>query len=167
MVREAPERRPSSRLNPRKDWYANVEAIEAPDPYTVVFRLKRPQPSLLLMLASGYSPVYPAHVPLAELRGPAASAPGPFKLKEWRTGEFVEYVKNPDYFVKGRPYLDGIKLHRSSASAAPGSPRCRPASSTWSCRGEMTKTIAEQLKSGAPPSWSSPRPTTTSATTCS
>ena len=53
------------RLNPRKDWYANVEAIEAPDPYTVVFRLKRPQPSLLLMLASGYSPVYAAHVPPA------------------------------------------------------------------------------------------------------
>ena len=34
---------------------------------------------------------------------------GPFKLKEWRRGEFVEYVKNPDYFVKGRPYLDGLK----------------------------------------------------------
>ena len=58
MVREAPEPPAKLRLNPRKDWYANVEAIEAPDPHTVVFRLKRPQPSLLLMLASGYSPIY-------------------------------------------------------------------------------------------------------------
>ena len=32
---------------------------------------------------------------------------GPFKLKDWRRGEFVDMVKNPDYFVKGRPYLDG------------------------------------------------------------
>ena len=32
------------RLNPRREWYANVEAVEAPDPLTVVFRLKRPQP---------------------------------------------------------------------------------------------------------------------------
>ena len=34
---------------------------------------------------------------------------GPFKFKEWRRGEFVELVKNPDYFVKGRPYLDAIR----------------------------------------------------------
>ena len=68
VVREAPDAAGKLRLNPRKDWYANVEAIETPDAYTVVFRLKRPQPSLLLMLASGYSPVYAAHVPLNELR---------------------------------------------------------------------------------------------------
>src|SRR5215471_9658652 len=62
MVRGAPDAQGKLRLSPRKDWYANIDAIEAPDPYTVVFRLKRPQPSLLLLLASGYSPVYAAHV---------------------------------------------------------------------------------------------------------
>jgi peptide/nickel transport system substrate-binding protein len=67
LVREAPEATAKLRINPRKDWYANVEHIEAPDPYTVVFRLKRPQPSLLLMLASGYSPIYAAHVPARQL----------------------------------------------------------------------------------------------------
>ena len=102
LVREAPEATAKLRLNPRKDWYANVEAIETADPYTVVFRLKRPQPSILMMLASGQSPVYPAHVPLAEQRSRCVGT-GPFKFKEWRRGEYVEYVKNPDYFVKGRP----------------------------------------------------------------
>ena len=97
------------RINPRKDWYANVEAIEAPDPHTVVFHLKRPQPSLLLMLASGYTPGLRRPRAARAATGPAASGTGPFKLKEWRKGEFVEYVKNPDYFVKGRPYLDGLK----------------------------------------------------------
>jgi len=67
MVREAKDAQGKLRLNPRKDWFANVDTIEAPDPSTVVFHLKRPQPSLLLMLASGYSPVYPAHVPAAEM----------------------------------------------------------------------------------------------------
>ncbi|HZV94780.1 MAG TPA: ABC transporter substrate-binding protein, partial [Candidatus Nitrosocosmicus sp.] len=100
MVREAPDATAKLRINPRKDWYANVEHIEAPDPYTVVFRLKRPQPSLLLMLASGYSPVYAAHVPAASYRTGCVGT-GPFKVKEWRKGEFVEYVKNPDFFVKG------------------------------------------------------------------
>ena len=64
VVREGPEAPAKLRLSARRDWYVNVEAIETPDPPVVVFRLKRPQPSLLLMLASGYSPVYPAHVPL-------------------------------------------------------------------------------------------------------
>lgn len=108
VVREAPDAPARLRLNPRKDWYANVEAIEAPDPYTVVFRLKRPQPSLLLMLASGQSPVYPAHVPPAEQRTRCVGT-GPFKLKEWKRGESVEYVRNPDYWAKGRPYLDGLR----------------------------------------------------------
>ena len=50
------------------------------DPYTVVFRLKRPQPSLLMMLASGYSPIYAAHVNPADYRN-AASAPGPSRSR--------------------------------------------------------------------------------------
>lgn len=108
IVRGAPDAKGKLRVNPRKLWYENVEAIEAPDPHTVVFRLKRPQPSLLLMLASGYSPIYPAHVPVPEFKTKCIGT-GPFKLKEYKPGEFLEFVKNPDYFVKGRPYLDGIR----------------------------------------------------------
>src|SRR5215831_9488700 len=96
------------RVNPRKLWYENVESIDATEPQTVIFRLKQPQPSLLLMLASGYAPIYPAHVPLSELRTKCVGT-GPFKLKEYRQGELIELVKNSDYFVKGRPYLDGIR----------------------------------------------------------
>ncbi|HUK63394.1 MAG TPA: ABC transporter substrate-binding protein, partial [Dongiaceae bacterium] len=68
IAREAPEAAGKLRINPRKEWYENVDAITIPDPSTVVFKLKRPQPALLLMLASGQSPVYPAHVPPAEFR---------------------------------------------------------------------------------------------------
>ena len=85
-----------------------MESIDATEPQSVIFRLKRPQPSLLLMLASGYSPIYPAHVSLSELRTKCIGT-GPFKLKEYRQGELIELVKNPDYFAKGRPYLDGIR----------------------------------------------------------
>jgi peptide/nickel transport system substrate-binding protein len=108
IVREAPEAQAKLRMNARKDWYANVEAIEAPEPFTVVFRLRRPQPSLLLMLASGYSPVYAAHLPPSSYRTGCIGT-GPFKLKEWKRGESIEYVKNPDYFISGRPYLDGLR----------------------------------------------------------
>src|SRR5437016_3973898 len=128
MLREAPEAPAKLRFNPRKEWWANVEAVDAIDPLTVVFRLKRPQPSLLLMLASGYTPIYAAHVPAASYRAGCVGT-GPFKLKEWRKGEFVEYVKNTDYFVKGRPYLDGVRYliiaERGTAPPAGGRDRIR------------------------------------------
>jgi len=81
VVREAKDAPAKLRLSPRKEWYENVEAIETPDPYSVIFKLKRPQPSLLLMLAAGYSPVLPAHVPIAELRQRCVGT-GPFKEKQ-------------------------------------------------------------------------------------
>src|SRR5204862_445676 len=123
------------------------EPIEAPAPHTVVFRLKRPQPSLLLLLASGYSPIYPAHVPLADLKTTCVGT-GPFKLKEYRPGEFVEYVKNPDYFVKGRPYLDGVKwIHikdRSTQIAALQAGQLDVGGSGWN------KANAETAQKGKP-----------------
>src|SRR5258708_339602 len=50
------------RVNPRRPWYSNVEAVTANGDYEVTFRLKRPQPALLALLASGWSAVYPCHV---------------------------------------------------------------------------------------------------------
>jgi peptide/nickel transport system substrate-binding protein len=148
MVRAAPDAQAKLRLSPRKDWYANVEAIEAPDPHTVVFRLKRPQPGLLAMLASGYSPVYAAHVNPATYRT-ACIGTGPFKVKEWRKGEYVDYVKNPDYFVKGRPYLDSLRYivikERGTRVAA-----LQAGQLDVSFPGEISKTAAEQLKAAVP-----------------
>src|ERR1051325_4114247 len=148
VVREAAEAPAKLRINPRKEWYANVDAIEAPDPYTVVFRLKRPQPSLIAMLASGYSPVIPAHVPLAEHRSRCIGT-GPFKFKEWKRGQSVELVRNPDYFVKGRPYLDGVRytviVERGTRVAA-----LQAGQIDVAYPGETTLAIAEQLKNAVP-----------------
>jgi peptide/nickel transport system substrate-binding protein len=148
VVREAPEAPAKLRLNPRKDWYANIEAIEAPEAYTVIFRLKRPQPSLLLMLASGYSPVYPSHVPLADLRQRCVGT-GPFRLKEYVRGQMVEMERNPDYFIPGRPYLDGIRYpiitERGTRLAALQAGRL-----DTSVPLEMTKLMAEGAKKNAP-----------------
>jgi len=148
MLREAPDAVGKLRLNPRKDWYSNVEHVEAADAYTVVFRLKRPQPSLLVMLASGQAPVYPAHVPTAEHRTRCVGT-GPFKFKEWKRGEYVDFVKNPDYFVKGRPYLDGLRYvvitERGTRAAALQAGRLDVAGP-----GETTKSMADQYRAAVP-----------------
>jgi peptide/nickel transport system substrate-binding protein len=148
MVREAPDAGAKLRINPRKDWYANLQNVEAPDAYTVIFHLKRPQPSLILMLASGYTPVYAAHIPPQQYRTTCVGT-GPFKVKEWRHGEYVEYVKNPDYFVKGRPYLDGLKYivikERGTRTAA-----LQAGQLDVAMPGETTKAASEQLKAAVP-----------------
>ncbi len=148
MVRGAPDAAGKIRLNPRKDWYANVERIEAADAHTVVFHLKRPQPSLLMMLASGYSPIYAAHVNPADYRTKCVGT-GPFKVKEWRKGEFIEYVRNPDYFVKGRPYLDGLKYvviaERGTRVAA-----LQAGQLDVAFQGETNRSSMEQLKKAVP-----------------
>src|SRR3984893_14046886 len=54
------------RINPRRAWYRNVEKITTNGDYEVTFQLKRPQPYLIALLASGQSPVYPCHVPLRD-----------------------------------------------------------------------------------------------------
>ena len=56
------------RLNPRKTWYSNLEEVTANGDYEITFRLKRPQPSFLALLASGWSPVYPCHVLPRDMR---------------------------------------------------------------------------------------------------
>jgi peptide/nickel transport system substrate-binding protein len=95
------------RINPRRTWWSNVKDITTSGDHEVTFHLSRPQPSLLLMLASGLSPVYPAHVPVADVRTTAMGT-GPFKLTDYKRDEALKVRKNPGYFVKGRPYLDGI-----------------------------------------------------------
>src|SRR5438874_10262093 len=45
------------RLSPRKEWYDNVADVTANGDFESVFHLKRPQPALLMLLASGYTPI--------------------------------------------------------------------------------------------------------------
>jgi hypothetical protein len=67
------------RLNLRGGWYTNLTEVTISGDHEVTFHLKRPQPSILALLASGYSPIYPCHVPPATLRTSPVGT-GPFKL---------------------------------------------------------------------------------------
>jgi peptide/nickel transport system substrate-binding protein len=96
------------RLNPRKSWYNNLEEVTTNGDYEVTFRLKRPQPAFLALLASGWSPVYPCHVSPRDMRARPIGT-GPFKLVEFKSNEAIRVTRNPDYWKEGRPYLDGIE----------------------------------------------------------
>ncbi|MBI2907833.1 MAG: hypothetical protein HYX92_09280 [Chloroflexi bacterium] len=97
--------------SPRQQQLANVTNIDTPDDSTVKVALGYPQASFLTSMAAVFYSVVPKHVVL-EKKGDLSKTvvgSGPFKFKDYATGVGWESVKNPDYFVKGRPYLDGVK----------------------------------------------------------
>ncbi len=96
------------RKNPRGIWYRNLKEVTANGDYEATFVLNAPQPAFLTLLASGYSPVYPCHVSTRDMRVKPVGT-GPFKFAEFRGNEFIKVVRNPDYWKKGRPYVDAIE----------------------------------------------------------
>ena len=96
------------RINPRKSWYDNLAEVTTKGDFEVTFHLKRAQPSFLSLLASGWSPIYPCHVLPAEMRRHPIGT-GPFKFVEFKPNQSITVTRNPDYWKKGHPYLDGIE----------------------------------------------------------
>ena len=50
------------RKNPRSIWYHNLKGVTVDSPTSVTFNLESPQPAFIMLLASGYTPMYPCHV---------------------------------------------------------------------------------------------------------
>ena len=96
------------RINPRKGWYNDLAEVTTKGDYEVTFHLKRPQPSFLGLLASGWSPVYPCHVAPRDMRQHPIGT-GPFKFVEFKPNQSITVTRNPDYWKAGRPYLDGVE----------------------------------------------------------
>ena len=82
------------RVNPRKSWYQNLEAVSTSGEYEVTFHLKRPQTSFIALLASGWSPVYPCHVSPRDMRAHPIGT-GPFKFVEFKPNEVGQGCPQP------------------------------------------------------------------------
>src|SRR5580704_6638058 len=97
------------RLNAREAWWANLDEVTVDNDYQATFHLKQPQPAFLAFLASGFTPAYPCHISPAQMRQHPIGT-GPFKFVEFKPNQSIKVVKNPDYWKKGLPYLDGIEF---------------------------------------------------------
>ncbi len=104
----------------RKDAYLAVQAVEAPDPYTLVVKLKYPETSILLNLASPWNWIYKADLLAKDPRWYEKNVmgSGPFVFVEHVRGSHWVGKKNPNYWDKGKPYLDGYRALFVKDSAA-------------------------------------------------
>jgi peptide/nickel transport system substrate-binding protein len=88
-----------------------VEKIEAKDEKTVVFTLKRPFAPFLNNMANHFMWILPKEAIDGEIDlAKTAIGTGPFMLKEWELNVKRTFVRNPNYYEKGKPYLDKIEF---------------------------------------------------------
>ena len=102
---------PEGVVSARQASYDLVKKIEAPDPYTLVFQLKHLSASFLANLASPWNFIYKADILAKDPRWYEKNimGTGPFTFVEYVAGSHWVGKKNPNYFMKGRPYLDGYR----------------------------------------------------------
>jgi peptide/nickel transport system substrate-binding protein len=98
--------------SPRSGVLGSITGIETSDDNTVTIKLSQPNPSLLLNLASDYFAIgSKAVIDASGDLGDKFIGTGPFKLKSYQRGNSVQLEKNPNYWVTGRPYLDGLNFY--------------------------------------------------------
>ncbi|MBI2907140.1 MAG: ABC transporter substrate-binding protein [Chloroflexi bacterium] len=103
---------PRGTRSPRQVTFGSISDVEAVAPDVVRMRLRHPSASLFANLAIDWLAILPKHV--IEAKGDMKRdilGTGPFKFKGSVPGSSYEYVKNGAYFLRGRPYLDGIRAY--------------------------------------------------------
>jgi len=87
--------------------YAQIDSVDASDPYVAVFHLKSPFGPFLTNLAANGEIVNQKAIESGDpARTPIGT--GPFSFVEWIQGDHIKVKKNPSYFVAGLPYLDTV-----------------------------------------------------------
>src|SRR6202045_4791265 len=101
---------PDGVISARQSNFVMVDKVEATDPTTVVFRLKFATDAFLPALADPYAWIYKRTIldkdPHWYEKNILGS--GPFKFVSYDTGQSIKGERNPDYYVKDQPYLDGF-----------------------------------------------------------
>ena len=102
---------PAGVVSDRQSQYTMVEAVDVLDDFTVRFRLKRPSGSMLSSLASPWNFIYKADILAKDMHWYESNimGSGPFIFVEHVRGSHLVGKKNPDYWDKGKPYLDGFR----------------------------------------------------------
>ncbi|MGY4307894.1 peptide/nickel transport system substrate-binding protein [Bradyrhizobium sp. USDA 4369] len=102
------------KLHPRNQaTFAKVTAVDTPDDHTVILRLSEPSIAILSSVNSNGAQVLPKHLYEGTdiLSNPYNNKPvgtGPFVFKEWSKGNYIVLERNPNYWDKGKPYLDRV-----------------------------------------------------------
>lgn len=97
--------------SPWAEYTSSIDTIEAPDASTIVINLMTPDASFLAALCRRGLSVVPQEE--VEANGDlklTMVGTGPFRFVDYIPNSIVQLEKNPDYWLEGRPYLDGLEF---------------------------------------------------------
>ena len=90
-----------------------TDSLEKIDDYTFVVYYNSVYPDYLEQFGGFYGAIWPEHYCQGEgignwdcNRDPLSD--GPYLLKEWEAGEHLTFVRNPNYYEEGKPYVDPV-----------------------------------------------------------
>ncbi|MBV8169136.1 MAG: ABC transporter substrate-binding protein, partial [Alphaproteobacteria bacterium] len=94
----------------RQNFYTMVDRVEVPDASTVVFKLKFATAAFLPALADAFAWIYKKDILEKDPHWYEKNimGSGPFTFAGYEVGQSIKGVRNPDYYEKGLPYLDGF-----------------------------------------------------------
>jgi peptide/nickel transport system substrate-binding protein len=102
--------------HPFKTMFGPVETVETPDEHTAVIKLSQPHPAIMLALSGPLCPIIPKHIfddgqdmKTHPRNSENVVGSGPFMVESF-TPEQLVLVKNPNFFIDGRPYLDKVVM---------------------------------------------------------
>jgi peptide/nickel transport system substrate-binding protein len=101
---------PQGTLSPRSTDFMMVKDITAPDEHTVVFHLKFATSAFLPALADPYNWIYQKKMLDKDIHWYEHNimGSGPFEFVSYEAGQRIVGKRNPHYYHKGLPYLDGF-----------------------------------------------------------
>ena len=101
---------PEGVISARRGYYSMIQSVEAPDAKIVVFRLKYATSAFIPALADPYAFLYKKEILDRDPRWFEKNimGSGPFRFTEYQVGQSISGVRNPDYYHRGLPYLDGF-----------------------------------------------------------
>lgn len=138
------------KIHPRNQAiFAKVTSVDAPDDRTVVLHLSQPSVAILSSLNSNGAQVLPKHLYEGTdiLNNPYNNKPvgtGPFVFKEWSRGNYIVLERNPEYWDKGKPYLDRV-VFRVIPDAAARSAALEKGEVQWGVLSPVPLKDAERL----------------------
>jgi peptide/nickel transport system substrate-binding protein len=100
--------------NPSAYMLRSIDRVETPDPYTVRIALREPNAWFLEMLANPMSAAIVAREAVdkwGDLKKPeSVIGTGPWMLESHRPNIGLTFVRHPQYFQPGLPYIDRVEM---------------------------------------------------------
>jgi peptide/nickel transport system substrate-binding protein len=138
----------------RKAYFSMVASVEAPNATTVVFNLETPSNAFIPALADPFAYIYKKAIidkdPHWYEKNILGS--GPFKFVSYEVGQSIKGERNPDYYHKGQPYLDGfVGIYAPKQAVRVDAIRADRAATEFrgmppSARDQLVKELGDQIK---------------------